>query len=298
MQLNPICGQTYVIDGSTQVGVYLFADKTCLLIDSGPVDEAPQIRQIIEESGYRIEAIINTHSHADHCGGNREFKLYHNSHIYASELSAPLIKHPILQAVALFSASPLKFLQNKYIMPPASEVDFPLSPGPLIIKDQIFRIVDLEGHSVGHIGIETPDAVFFAGDSLLPLNVLDDFPFLYLYDIKRHLETLDLLKREKHSKLYLSHGGHPADLQAVIEANQAALEKILQLITAFIAEARTREEIVAFLIKELKLPFNQIQYYLLQSSISAGISYLCSTKKARSFAADNVIKFQAKRLLL
>jgi glyoxylase-like metal-dependent hydrolase (beta-lactamase superfamily II) len=69
MKLNHICGQTYVIDGSTQVGVYLFHDDTCLLIDSGPADEAGQIRQIIEEQKVKVRAIINTHYHADHCGG-------------------------------------------------------------------------------------------------------------------------------------------------------------------------------------------------------------------------------------
>ncbi len=298
MQLNKICGQTWVINGETQVGVYFFADKTCLLIDSGPADDAALVRQIIEGAGYRVEAIINTHYHADHCGGNHEIQLHHNSHIYASELSAPLIQHPILQPAALFSASPLKLLQNKHLMPPASKVEFALPPQPLIIKGQIFRIVDLEGHSIGHIGIETPDSVFFAGDSLLPLNVLKTFPFLYLYDVARHLETLDFLKREKHSQLYLAHGGKAGDLEAVIEANRAVLDNILQLITSFITAAKSREEIVAFLIEELKLPFNQIQYYLIQSSISACISYLCTIKQARSLAADNVIKFQAKKLPL
>ncbi|HNX27883.1 MAG TPA: MBL fold metallo-hydrolase [Syntrophomonadaceae bacterium] len=295
MQLNHISGQTYVINGSTQIGAYYFADQTCLLIDSGPAKEAGQVRQIIEEQGGRVSAIINTHSHADHCGGNREIQLYHKSLVYASELSAPLIQHPILQAVALFSASPPQILHNKYIMPPASKVDFVISPGPLTINGEIFRIIALEGHAIGHIGIETPDEVLFAGDSLLPLSALEEFPFLYLYDAASQMETLDFLKRKKHRKLYLSHGGHYDNLDKIIEANQATLENILQLITVFAADARTREEIAAFLIKELRLPFNQSQYYLLQSSISACLSYLSSTKSIRSFAADNVIKFQARR---
>ena len=294
MKLNHICGQTYVIDGSTQVGVYLFHDDTCLLIDSGPADEAGQIRQIIEEQKVKVRAIINTHYHADHCGGNREFQLQHQSLVYASAPGAPMIEHPILQPIALYSACPPKILHNRYIMPPESKVHNIISPGPLIINGGEFRIEELEGHALGHIGIETPDGVFFAGDSLLPLQVLQEFPFLYLHDAGRQTETLECLKKRKHQQLYLAHGGHPDDVEKVIQANQTILENMLQIILAFITEGRTREDITAYVIEKLRLPFNQSQYYLLMASVSACLSYLCLKKMARSFAVDHLIKFQRK----
>ena len=294
MRLNSICGNTYIIDGPTQIGVYCFDDKTCLLIDSGPADQTEPLLKLIEEQGYRARVIINTHAHADHCGGNRKFQLHHQSEVYASELSTPFIQYPALQSVALFSASPPRILQNKFIMPPASKVDKIISPGSLPVNDKAFRIIALEGHAIGQIGIETPDGVLFAGDSLLPLEVLAEFPFHYLFDVEKYIETLTIIKRENHPQLFLSHGGRPENLQEVIEANQAMLERILQLIIWFLTEARTREEIVAFMITSQKLPFNQSQYYLLHASISACLSYLEATKKIRSFATGDAVKHQAR----
>ena len=293
MELNPICGRTYVIDSLTQVGVYLFPDNTCLLIDSGPAAQAGAIRHIIEEAGYRAAVIINTHSHADHCGGNREFQQHHRSMVYASPLSAPFIKLPVLQPVSLFSSSPPNFLRNKYTMPPASNVDF-TAESSLIINEQVFHVIDLEGHSPGHIGIRTPDDVLFAGDSLLPAEALAVFPFLYLFDAARQLETLEKLSQEQYKKLFISHRGYIADPKSLIEENKDVLENIFKLAISFTEQAKTREEITSYLIEELKLPFNHNQYYLLQSSVAACLSYLCNKKKIRSFADHYKIMFQSR----
>ena len=75
MQFNKIKGNTYFIDAPTNIGVYVFKNKTCLLIDTG-IDntQAGKIDEVLKAQGLHPRYIINTHSHADHCGGNSYFK--------------------------------------------------------------------------------------------------------------------------------------------------------------------------------------------------------------------------------
>lgn len=70
------------------------------------------------------KAIVNTHSHADHCGGNRYIKERTGATIYASEIESAIIQYPLLEPLYLFSgASPLRDLRNKFLMAQSSSVD-------------------------------------------------------------------------------------------------------------------------------------------------------------------------------
>lgn len=70
----------YVIPGSTNIGVITDVRDSVTdvyLVDSGSSEiDADYILDILHqffnetETEYVIKAIINTHSHADHCGGN------------------------------------------------------------------------------------------------------------------------------------------------------------------------------------------------------------------------------------
>ena len=56
------------------------------------------------------------------------------------------------------------------------------------------QIIDLSGHSLGHLGIITPDQVLFVGDSLISIEALLTNPFLYLANPQQQLVTFDNLK--------------------------------------------------------------------------------------------------------
>ena len=69
-ELINVCGNTYYFECPSKVGVWVNG-KDAWLIDSGNNKEAARkILKTVREQGWEVKAIINTHSHADHCGGN------------------------------------------------------------------------------------------------------------------------------------------------------------------------------------------------------------------------------------
>ena len=64
--------RTFYFDAPAKVGAYLLPDNGVLLIDSGSdKDAAKKILRICAEKGWTVSAILATHSHADHIGGNQ-----------------------------------------------------------------------------------------------------------------------------------------------------------------------------------------------------------------------------------
>src|SRR5688572_15892780 len=68
-------GSSYYMSSRLSVGVVMTKDKKAILIDSG-IDKgiAKEVNNAIKAAGATVGAIINTHFHADHCGGNHFFQ--------------------------------------------------------------------------------------------------------------------------------------------------------------------------------------------------------------------------------
>lgn len=122
-----------------------------IVIDPG--DAAPVLTATLAK--FKVKAIINTHCHCDHCGGNAEVKRLTN---------APLLCHrdevPLLRA-----------LKEQGMM---FGVHFPASPDPdgyvaegdtVTVGTQTFEVRDAPGHSPGHI-VLVGNGVVFGGDVL------------------------------------------------------------------------------------------------------------------------------------
>ena len=64
--------RSFYINSPVKIGVYLIDDEKVCLIDSGnDKDAGRKVRQILEREKWSLYAIINTHSNADHIGGNK-----------------------------------------------------------------------------------------------------------------------------------------------------------------------------------------------------------------------------------
>ena len=62
----------YYIDCPSKIGIVKVSDNEVILIDSGnDKDTAKKIYRILNENNWILKAIFNTHSHADHIGGNK-----------------------------------------------------------------------------------------------------------------------------------------------------------------------------------------------------------------------------------
>ena len=146
--------------------------------------------------------------------------------------------------------------------------------------------------SLGHTGIITPDNILFAGDSLTSIHILKEFPFLYLADVEKHLDTLNILKGLSLEQVSLTHGGLQNNISEVIDYNYQILMNLLEYILEVIKLPREREEILSLVVERFNLPLNRNQYVLILASISAFLSYLCNTKQAKVYTENNCLLFK------
>ncbi len=283
MKLNHITGSSYYLDGESAVGIYIFADNSCLLVDSGPGEaRAKKIMDVLHSEGLEIYAIFNTHGHADHCGGNAYIQNQNKCIIMASALSAAVIENPLLGPALLYSAYPLRVLKNRALMPQPSKVNQIIHPGILNIKNKEFVILDLPGHSIGQLGLVNPDGVAYLGDSLMHEESMAGYPFLYMVDIESQIATLEYLAQNNWSQVFLTHGGIVENQKLTVYKNQERIMAIWPIILELLRQPLSREQIVAQMISQLNLPVNTSQYYLVSSTISAFLSYLCQEKRIKA----------------
>ncbi len=296
MKLTHIVGNTYVVETNmVSVGIYIFEDQQqCLLIDSGAnPTQAEEIFNILSANGWGIYAIFNTHSHADHCGGNHYIQSKSQCKIYASATEAAFIENPILIPYSMYSAYPLKLLTGKFLMPQPSTVTNIISSNLELINNSPFKIIDLSGHSLGHLGIITPDQVLFVGDSLISIEALLTNPFLYLANPQQQLVAFDNLKSVVVPYYYLSHGGLAENFPAIIDANYNLLLTIIDLILDIIRTPAGLETIIKEIIVRQGLQVNRNHYFRLSAGISAFLSYLCNNGQAKVFSENNNLYYQA-----
>ena len=116
MELIKVGEKTYYIKNPTNIGIYKVDDNNVYLIDSGnSKDAGKKILKIINEQGWNVKGIINTHSHADHIGGNKLIEDRTNCDIYASNIEQCFVKYPVLEPALLYGGCPFKDLTGKFL---------------------------------------------------------------------------------------------------------------------------------------------------------------------------------------
>ena len=142
--------------GPVQTNCYIIAcDETKKAIVVDPGDEVDRILEVIEKNHLNLIAIVNTHGHFDHTGGNAELKKQTGAPIGIHESDAFML--PILSETAdLFGLS----VPNS---PPADT--YFVSGQTLEMGNISFTVLSVPGHTPGGIALYTPGKVF-VGDSL------------------------------------------------------------------------------------------------------------------------------------
>ncbi|HBS48309.1 TPA: hypothetical protein DEO28_00690 [Candidatus Dependentiae bacterium] len=239
LNLISITEGCYILVGSPRQpapGLIVNADqKTAILIDSGPNDNvAKDIDKTVSGAGYQIIAIINTHHHADHCGGNHFFQCkYPNIKIYATEYEKTFIEHPFLEPMYLSSgAHTFSFVGNSPFLnaKPSQVTNVIPNEDGYILSEQGFQLTvrTLPGHTRGMIGIGTKNRVFYCADALFSRMVMSNHGLLFHTCIDEALKTLDKILNltESYFSISMYHGGLATDVHELVSINK---EKILEV---------------------------------------------------------------------
>lgn len=157
-ELIQVANNTYYVNCPAKIGVYRCNNTDIFLIDSGnDKDAGRKVRRVLQAEGWQVKAILNTHSHADHTGGNRYFQQNTGCKIFAPGIEACIANHPILEPALLYGGAPCKALRHKFLMAQESECHDITSPDfPAEIE-----VIPLHGHIFDMVGYRTPDDVVF-----------------------------------------------------------------------------------------------------------------------------------------
>lgn len=283
MELVKVGEKTYYIKNATNIGIFKFDDTNVYLIDTGnDKDAGKKILKIIDEQGWKIKGIINTHSNADHIGGNKVIQDRTNCTILAHNMEKAFTDFPILEPSFLYGGYPFKDLRNKFLLAKESVV--------LPIENNLPNGLEyffLKGHFFDMIGIKTSDNVYFLADSIFSEETIKKYHLFFVYDVREFLNTLDYLKT-LNGKMYIpSHSEATSDISALIELNKHKIQEVMDKIYNICAKEITFEEILKYIFDEYNLIMNVNQYVLVGSTIKSYLAYLADENKVIYEFKDN-----------
>ncbi|MDO5331939.1 MAG: MBL fold metallo-hydrolase, partial [Bacillota bacterium] len=190
-ELVKISEHDYYIDCPAKIGLVKINDKEVVLIDSGSdKDAGKKVFKILEENDWSLKAIFNTHSHADHIGGNKLLQERTGCKIYANKLENAYTNYPEIESIGLYGGLPFKDIENKFLKAQSSIAE-PLDESVL---PSGLKILDLAGHSFDMVGFMTADGSAFIADCISSKETLEKYGVGYMWNPTKALETLEHVK--------------------------------------------------------------------------------------------------------
>lgn len=280
------------VPGAVNIGV-LRNDDNAVLIDTGlDKDNGRKLLRLLEEQELTLKAIINTHSHADHNGGNNYLTRNTEAQVYAPSIESGIIENPLLEPIYLFhGAYPVRNLHNKFVLAKPSKVTHIIEPGKLELIGLEPEIIALPGHSYNQIGVLFDD-VFFCADTVFSNRVIDKYRIPVVQDVTRHLETLNKLEEMTCNLFVPAHTKPIKDIKPLVAKNRATTKAIITDIKELLKEPRSTEEVLSLLGEEYGLDLTVVQqYYLIQMTLMAYLGYLYDSKQVEIKLENNILRW-------
>lgn len=281
--------KTYYINNRNIMGVYKLSDTDVCLIDTGDGDKAAErIQEILDEQGWTLKFIINTHTHIDHLGGNRYLMKKWGCPAYATNVDNAFANHEILEAAYMYGGWPYEELKRFFYHPGAigfQDIEnFELPEG--------LEYIRLPGHSFGMIGVKTSDDVWFLGDSVLNSACLRKYQFGYLVNVEGYLETLDLLETLS-SKLFVpAHGDVVEDIVPLAQGNKENIRKNCEALLEICKTGKGFDLILKGVFDRYRIDANVVQHAVIGSTLRSYLTYLLDSGKLKCQFDENIMTWE------
>ena len=288
-ELIQVAPHTYYIQSPAKIGVVETSDGHVVLIDSGNDKEAGRkVRRHLDRQGWTLDAIYNTHSNADHIGGNAYLAKQTGCALYAPGIEAAFTQHPILEPALLYGGYPMKALRHKFLLAQESDAQ-PLTPEHLPAG---FELIPLPGHFFDMIGLRTPDDVVFLADCLSSQATLDKYQISYVYDVAAYLDTLEHVKEMQATLFVPAHADATDNIAPLAQYNIDKVNEIAGHMLDFCAAPHTFEEVLQQLFTSYDLAMTFEQYALVGSTVRNYLSWLLDGERLSATFTDNRLLWQ------
>lgn len=283
-ELNHITGNSYYIQSPSKMGLVKLSDTDVCLIDSGnDKDAGRKVRQLLDANGWHLTAIYNTHSNADHIGGNRYLQGQTKCKIYAQGIECDITRHPVLEPAFLYGGFPPKDLRHKFLMAQESDAQ-ELTPAVL---PEGFELLQLPGHFFHMVGFRSPDDVVYLADCLSSRETLDKYQIGFLYDVAAYLDTLEKVKTMQAAAFVPAHAQVTEDIAPLAQYNIDKVHEIADHMVELCAEPVMFEELLKKLFDDYGLTLTFEQYVLVGSTVKSYLAWLKDTGRLTALFEDN-----------
>ena len=219
-ELIQVSERSYYIQSPAKIGLVRLDGQEVCLIDSGnDKDAGRKVRQLLDTNSWHLAAIYNTHSNADHIGGNRYLQGQTGCKIYAPGIDCAFTRHPVLEPSFLYGGYPCKELRHKFLMAQESDAQE-------LMKECLpegFAIIPLPGHYFDMVGFRTPDDVVYLADCLSSRETLDKYQIGFIYDIAAYLNTLEMVKSLQAKAFVPAHAAVSEDIAELMSQDELAV---------------------------------------------------------------------------
>lgn len=285
-ELNQVGDKSYYINCPAKIGIYLADDKNMYLIDSGnDKDAGRKVCKILNENGWNLLGILNTHSNADHIGGNQYLQQQTECKVFSAGIERAFTEYPILEPSFLYGGYPCKDLRHKFLLAkPSSVTDFSDISFPKEIE-----IIPLSGHFFNMVGFRTPDDTVFLADCLSSKETLQKYQIGFIYDVEEYLKTLEMVKSIKAKMFVPAHAPVTDDITEFADMNIAKVHEIADKILAVCNKPICFENILQRLFSDFGLTMNFEQYVLVGSTVRSYLSWLKDCGKLNAYFENNML---------
>ena len=288
-ELIQITAQSHYIQSPAKIGLFQLNDRDVCLIDSGnDKDAGRKIRQLLDANGWRLTAIYNTHSNADHIGGNQYLQKQTSCRVYAPGIECDFTRHPVLEPAFLYGGFPFAKLRHKFLLAQESDAR-ELTPDAL---PDGFQIIPLPGHFFDMVGFRTPDDVVYLADCLSSRETLDKYQIGFIYDVTAYLDTLEAVKAMRARMFVPAHAAATEEIAGLAQYNIDKVLAIADRIVGICAQPLCFESILKRLFDDFGLQMSYEQYVLVGSTVRSYLSWLMDAGRLSGIIEDNMLLWQ------
>ena len=288
-ELIQVSERSFYIQSPAKIGLVTLSDRDVCLIDSGnDKDAGRKVRQLLDANGWRLTAIYNTHSNADHIGGNNYLQGQTGCRIYAPGIEQAFTRAPVLEPSFLYGGYPFRELRHKFLMAQESDVQ-PLTQQVL---PEGFTLLPLPGHFFDMAGVRTPDDVVYLADCLSSRETLEKYQIGFVYDVAAYLETLERVKTMQAKWFVPAHAEAGAEIAPLAQYNIDKVWEIAGRILEVCRQPLCFEAILQRLFAAYGLSMDFQQYVLVGSTVRSYLAWLKDTGKLSARCEDNLLLWE------